>query len=208
MRWGTQQEKPDCNASPAALLSSPTRNPSPAGRALLSARPSRLPVKSLRQPRRLVFAGRIALRARHSRRHGIGRRAGLPMADQDGSRKPSRCLRRAGTFAETPLNGSTALVQKIGDCGEDYESWPEKTGLQAVNGPVPVIFPQSGIRLIETRPAPQPRGSGFFVDPGQTGTPAQSHAGEMEPTSWTRMLSAIFTMAVAACAIYIILFEM
>jgi hypothetical protein len=30
----------------------------------------------------------------------------------------------------------------------------------------------------------------------------------MEPTSWTRMLSAIFTMAVAACAIYIILFEM
>jgi len=53
---------------------------------------------------------------------------------------------------------------KVGDCGEDYESWPEKTGLQAVSGPVPVILlPQPGIRLIETRPAPQPRGSGFLL---------------------------------------------
>ena len=56
-------------------------------------------------------------------------------------------------------------------------------------------------------PQPSPR-VGLFVDPGQAGTPAQSHAGEMEPTTWTRMLSGIFTMAVAAVAVYIILFEM
>jgi hypothetical protein len=29
---------------------------------------------------------------------------------------------------------STGRVQKIGDCGEDYESWPEKTGLQQLSG--------------------------------------------------------------------------
>jgi hypothetical protein len=28
------------------------------------------------------------------------------------------------------------LVQKIEDCGEDYQSWPEKTGLQAANDTV------------------------------------------------------------------------
>jgi hypothetical protein len=102
---------------------------------------------------------------------------------------------------------STALVQKTGDCGKDYESLAGKNRIAGSQwtraGDLPSVRHSS-----ETRPAPQPRGSGFFVDPGQTGTPAQSHAGEMEPTSWTRMLSAIFTMAVAACAIYIILFEM
>src|SRR5262249_52352049 len=48
------------------------------------------------------------------------------------------------------------------DCGEDYESWREKTGLQAVKGPVPVMLPQSGMLRLIPGPQPQPRGPGFL----------------------------------------------
>ena len=67
--------------------------------------------------------------------------------------------------------------QKIGDCGEDYESWPEKTGLQAANGPVSVILlPQPGIRLI-SRPAtaPSPR-VGFFASASGTDGRASAYS--------------------------------
>jgi hypothetical protein len=106
------------------------------------------------------------------------------------------------------IDAKASAVEITHGCGRNS---PGSNGLIRMRWGSPQEKPDcnaSPAALLVARPAPQPRGSGFFVDPGQTGTPAQSQAGEMEPTSWTRMLSAIFTMAVAACAIYIILFEM
>ena len=81
---------------------------------------------------------------------------------------------------------STGLVQKTGDCDEDYESWPEKTGLQALSGNVgdsPSVRPV----LVDGRPGPHPapklRGSGCIFcleqvasDPCRHGRSRRQHA--------------------------------
>jgi len=104
---------------------------------------------------------------------------------------------------------STGLVQKIGDCGEDYESWPEKAGLQAVKGPVPVMLPQSGMFVMDDpRSAPAPRAGLFCAarfDADQGAAWCSPNLGTMHRPDWLAIVWYVWTMFLAALLAYVIL---
>jgi hypothetical protein len=97
-------------------LHGPCHSPSPkmplAGRRALSIR-----LKAFRQPRRRL-RWTDCTSGTASRRHRIGKRAALPMAGQDGSRRPSRCRRSKGiSYAQH------------GECGTSCETIGHPDGL-------------------------------------------------------------------------------
>jgi hypothetical protein len=121
--------------------------------------------EAFRQSRRFVGICTVAVRAGCAgRTTGAGVRA-FPRLIRVSLAYP------AGVFAEQAhlrerlsTRRSTGLVQKIGDCGEDYESWPEKTGLHALSGSAGDA-PLVRHVLVDGKPdpqQPQARGSGFF----------------------------------------------
>jgi hypothetical protein len=85
--------------------------------------------------------------------------------------KPVNSADPAGVFAEqahlrerlsTREGRSTRLVQQNRGLWGRLRIWPEKTGLQAVNGTVPVMLPSVRHHVCGFPARNHPRGSGFF----------------------------------------------